>query len=83
LYGFRAAEIAAARIDVAAWLRSLAPRNRRIAKTLAMGETTTDVAQKFHLSRPRVSQLRDELKSSWEKFHERGLQHTGPESQRS
>jgi DNA-binding NarL/FixJ family response regulator len=66
------AEIAAARIDVAAWLHSLSPRNRRIAKTLALGETTTDAARKFSLSRPRVSQLREELKASWEKFHERG-----------
>ena len=58
------ADIAAARIDVAAWLRSLSVRNRRIA--------TTDAARRFNLSRPRVSQLRDELKTSWEKFHERG-----------
>jgi hypothetical protein len=76
------AEIAAARIDVAAWLRWLSPRSRRIAKTLAMGETTTDVARRFNLSRPRVSQLRKELRASWEKFHERGQQHTGSASQR-
>jgi hypothetical protein len=71
------AEITASRIDVAAWLHSLSQRNRRIAKTLAMGETTTDVARKFNLSRPRVSQLREELKARWEKFHERGQQHAG------
>ena len=75
------AEIAAARIDVAAWLRSLSPRNRRIAKNLAMGETTTDVARKFNLSRPRVSQLREELKASWEKFHEGGKQRAARTSQ--
>jgi peptide subunit release factor 1 (eRF1) len=72
------AEIAAARIDVAAWLRSLSPRNRRIAKTLATSETTTDVARRFNLSRPRVSQLRKELKASWEKLHERGSTARGP-----
>jgi hypothetical protein len=77
------ADIAAARIDVAAWFRSLPPRSRRIAKILATGETTTDVAGKFNLSRPRVSQLRVELKASWEKFHERGRQHVGRTSQRS
>jgi hypothetical protein len=71
------ADVAAARIDVAAWLRSLSPRSRRIAKTLAMGETTTEVARKFNVSRPRISQLREELKASWERFHERGQQHTG------
>jgi hypothetical protein len=62
------AEIAAARIDVAAWLRSLPARDRRIAKTLAMGETTTDVARKFNLSRPRISQLRELFRKSWEQF---------------
>ncbi len=75
------AEIAASRIDVTAWLRSLSQRNRRMAKTLAMGETTTEVARRFNLSRPRVSQLREELKASWEKFHERGHQHAGQASQ--
>jgi peptide subunit release factor 1 (eRF1) len=74
------ADIAAARIDVADWLRSLAPRNRRIAKILATGETTTDVAGQFEVSRARISQLRDELKTSWERFHERGQQHAGQAS---
>jgi hypothetical protein len=68
------ADIAAARIDLAAWLRSLSHRNRRIATTLATGETTRDVAGQFKLSSARISQLRDELKASWEKFHERGQQ---------
>ena len=77
------ADVAAARIDVAAWFRSLSVRSRRIAKTLAMGETTTDVARQFQLSRPRVSQLREELKASWEKFHERAQQHVHQASQRS
>jgi hypothetical protein len=68
------AEIAAARIDVAAWLRSLPRRNRRIAKTLAMGETTSEVARQFRLSRPRVSQLREELKLSWQMFQGEAMQ---------
>jgi hypothetical protein len=71
------ADIAAARIDVAAWLRSLSQRNRRIAKTLAMGETTTHAAQRFKLTSARISQLREELKMSWERFHERGRQPAG------
>ncbi len=62
------ADIAAARIDVATWLRSLTQRNRRIAKALARGETTSDVAQQFELSSARISQIRDELKTSWESF---------------
>ncbi len=75
------AEIAAARIDVAEWLRWLSPRSRRIAKNLAMGETTAEVARRFNVSRPRVSQFRRELKASWEKFHQRGQQHAVRASQ--
>jgi hypothetical protein len=66
------AEIAAARIDVAEWLRSLSSRDRRIAGRLAMGETTSAVARQFKLSAARISQLREELKTSWQRFHERG-----------
>jgi hypothetical protein len=62
------AEIAAARIDVAAWLGSLPLRNLRIAEALAAGETTSDVARQFDLSRGRVSQLRTLFRSSWERF---------------
>ena len=62
------AEIAIARIDVAEWLRSLSRRNRQIAKTLAMGETTSNVARQFRLSSARVSQLRKLLETSWERF---------------
>ncbi len=66
------AEIAAARIDVAAWLRSLSCRSRRIAITLAMGATTSEAAERFKLSSARISQLRNELKTSWQRFHEGG-----------
>ena len=59
------AETAAARIDLAAWLCLLSRRNRRIARSLAMGESTCDVARQFHLSNARVSQLRRELEASW------------------
>jgi hypothetical protein len=60
----------ASRIDMAAWLRSLSCRTRRIATTLAMGETTSGAARQFKLSSARISQLREELKKSWESFHE-------------
>ncbi len=71
------ADTAAARIDVAAWLRSLSNRSRRIATTLAMGESTGGVARQFNLSSARVSQLREELKTSWESFHDRGQHQAG------
>jgi len=63
------AETAAARIDLAAWLRSLSPRNRQLAKTLARGESATEAARRFNLSQARISQLRDLLEASWEQFH--------------
>ena len=61
-------EIAAARLDLAAWSRTLSKRNRRIAKALSVGETTSVVAQKFGLSAGRVSQLRVWLREHWEQF---------------
>ncbi|HEX4148797.1 MAG TPA: hypothetical protein VHY20_07410 [Pirellulales bacterium] len=66
------AETAAARIDVAAWFNSLTARCRRIAKTLAKGETTGATARKFGLSAGRVSQLRQELEVSWQQFQGQG-----------
>ena len=62
------AETAAARIDLASWLLSLARRKRRIAESLARGEATGRVAQIFGLTPGRVSQLRRELKADWEVF---------------
>jgi hypothetical protein len=62
------AEVAASRIDVSTWFRSLAWKKRRVAKALARGETTSATARKHGLSAGRVSQLRQELAASWAKF---------------
>lgn len=62
------AEIAAARIDLEAWLRSLTNRRQRIALKLAMGETTGAVAKAFGVTAARISQLRLELSESWRRF---------------
>jgi hypothetical protein len=62
------AEIAASRIDFAAWLGALSHRNRRIATTLATGETTLETAKRFDVSSGRISQIRGELKTSWMTF---------------
>ena len=59
------ADTAAARIDVAAWLRRLTSRNRRIARLLATGESSKAAAQRFGLTSARVSQVRQELRRSW------------------
>jgi hypothetical protein len=62
------AETAAARLDLAAWLQTLSQRNRRIAQALALGNSTSAVAQQFGLSAGRVSQLRNWLHGHWEQF---------------
>jgi hypothetical protein len=57
------------RCDFPAWLASLPRRNRRIAQALSIGHTTGDVAQRFHVSAGRISQLRQELYRLWNQFH--------------
>jgi hypothetical protein len=62
------AETAASRIDFGAWLRSLPRRSRRIAETLAKGETTKTTAKRFRVSPGRISQVRRELQANWHAF---------------
>jgi FixJ family two-component response regulator len=62
------AEIAATRLDFADWLKTLPTRDRQIAETLAIGETTGRVARMFRISAARVSRLRCELRENWRKF---------------
>jgi len=57
------------RIDFPAWLARLSPRNRRIAKLLAAGYSTGEVATRFGISASRISQLRRQLHDSWMDFH--------------
>ena len=62
-------EMVAFRLDFPNWLRQLPLRNRLVAMALGHGESTQDVARKHRLSCGRVSQLRSELRNSWEEFH--------------
>ena len=62
------ADIAATRIDFAAWLETLSKRQRKIAETLAMGETTSRTARIFRISAGRVSQIRRQLFDRWQAF---------------
>jgi len=62
------AEIAVTRIDFASWLRLLPARRRRIALTLAKGETTAEAAMKFGVTAARISQLRLWFKGTWDAF---------------
>ena len=70
------AETAAARIDVAAWMGTLSRRHRRIAKALALGTSTREVALQFGLCPARISQLRSWFHQHWEDF-QGGTQHGG------
>jgi hypothetical protein len=62
------AELAIIRIDFFNWLKTLTPRNRRIAEKLATGETTSRVARMFAVSAGRIAQLRKEMRASWDLF---------------
>ena len=62
-------EQASFRVDFPAWLRTLSRRDRKVAKCLAAGHSTGEVAQRFGFSSARVSQLRRELYESWQEFH--------------
>lgn len=61
---------AAFRCDFPAWLASLGDTKRSVAEDLMMGERTTDVAGRHRLSPARISQLRRELRDSWDRLGE-------------
>jgi hypothetical protein len=62
------AEVAAMRMDFAAWLQGLPRRLRKVATFLAGGETTTAAARRFRVSPGRISQLRKELFHALQRF---------------
>jgi hypothetical protein len=66
------AETAAARLDLAAWLRTLPRRHRQIAEALASGETTSAAATLFNVSAARISQVRRQLYEAWQRFQGEG-----------
>jgi hypothetical protein len=64
------ADAAAFRLDFLAWLRGLHRRDRELVTFLSLGNTPTEAAQRFRISRARVSQLRSKLQASWQKFQD-------------
>jgi hypothetical protein len=62
------ADLAAARIDIACWLGKLTWQTRRIARDLAMGYSTGEVAHRHGLSSGRISQVRRHLYDAWCRF---------------
>ena len=66
------AETAAARLDVREWFRRMSSKDRRIARALAMGCNTGEVARQFRLSPGRISQKRRQYLESWREFQGEG-----------
>jgi DNA-binding NarL/FixJ family response regulator len=60
----------AAKMDVGAWFATLTKRMKEIAKDLAFGFTTSEVAMKYGVSSGRISQLRRTLEKSWAAFQQ-------------
>ena len=61
-----------AKLDVGAWFGTLSRRMKEIARDLAHGSTTSEVATRYGLSCGRISQLRRELEQSWADFQHQG-----------
>ncbi len=61
-------EQAAFRIDLPALLAGLGDRDRRVARDMALGHRTQEVAAMHGLSEGRVSQMRRQFKEGWEQF---------------
>ena len=62
------ADVATLKVDFSDWLSRLDRFKRRVALRLAAGETSTDAARRFKLTRGRISQLRQELRADWDAF---------------
>lgn len=56
------------RVDFPVWRRSLPCRTSQVADAMMLGHRTLDLADQFKLSPARISQLRRDLRDSWEGF---------------
>ena len=64
------ADQVAAKLDVGAWFATLTKRLRVIAKDLAFGCSTSEVAKMHGVTAGRISQLRRKLEKSWAAFQD-------------
>jgi len=64
------ADQVAAKLDVAAWFATLSRRMKQIARDLALGFSTSEVAKKHGVTAGRISQLRRTLEESWLAFQQ-------------
>lgn len=62
------AEIAALRIDFAAWVETLTEREKDFLHCFLFDESTKAIAEHFRVSPGRVSQIRRELLEHWQAF---------------
>jgi len=62
------ADQVAARMDIGAWLAILPQRMKQIARDLAYGYSTKELAKKHCVTAGRISQLKRELEHSWAAF---------------
>jgi hypothetical protein len=63
----------AAKMDVGAWFATLTKRMKEIAKDLAFGCSTSEVAEKHRVTAGRISQLRRVLEESWAAFQQEAV----------
>jgi hypothetical protein len=64
------ADQVAAKLDVAAWFATLSRHMKQIARDLALGFSTSEVAKKHGVTAGRISQLRRTLEESWLAFQQ-------------
>lgn len=67
------ADQVAAKLDVGAWFATLSRRMMLIARDLAFGFTTSEVARKHGVTAGRISQLRRSLEESWATFQQEAV----------
>jgi hypothetical protein len=58
------------RMDFRAWFATLTKRTKEIARDLAFGCWTSEVARKHRVTAGRISQLRRAFESSWMAFQQ-------------
>ena len=61
-------DLAAFKIDFSRWLQLLTRRDRSVISALIAGDRPSAVADRFGITRGRVSQLRQRYELKWQKF---------------
>jgi hypothetical protein len=67
------ADQVAAKMDVGDWFATLTNRMKEIAKDLAFGCSTSEVAKRYGVTAGRISQLRRALEESWVEFQQEAV----------